>query len=72
MSSRRNCSVISRRASGFCSSPAASIAAGSSSIEVSPFLRIRSSERLRAIATIQVIGLASFGSNVPALCQIFR
>src|SRR5436190_13413535 len=71
-SRRFNSSVISRRSSGWGSSAAASCAAGSSSIEASPFLRMRSSARLRAIATIQVIGVANFGSKLPALCQILR
>ena len=68
--SRFNSSVISRRASGSGESAAASIAAGSSSIEFSLRLRTTSIARLRAMEAIQVIGEASAGLNWPALFQI--
>ena len=57
--SRFSSSVISRRASGGGRlGRRRSSASGSSSIEISPRLRTISMARLRAIATIQVMGLA--------------
>jgi len=54
----------------FAGSGTLSLAAGSSSIEDSPRLRITSIARLRAIDAIQVIGEERPGLNWPALFQI--
>ena len=71
-SSRRSSSVISRLASGSGVSAATSSTVESSSIDTSVFLRTWSIARLRAIATIHVIGDAMAGSNWPALFQILK
>ena len=65
-------SDISRRAKGAGDSAATSRASGSSSIDRSPCLRTISMARLRAIATIQVIGLAMVGGCAVLLFPIRR
>jgi len=64
--------VTLRPASGSGLSAGTCITSGSSSSDISGFLRTRSIARLRAIAIIQVMGEAMAGSNCAAEFQTLR